>query len=131
MKPFISLTLKLTLASGIFAGSVGLGGCVASRDPRNGVFDENQYIKKAFLVPNPDDKNDPGWIMQGTIEQVSSPNALASLGLYPGRYSSQIFKFNITSDKLQTISQRAVWAHPEVARADAVINAWPVTNVDL
>ena len=131
MKLFISLALKLALAGGVFVSSVGLGGCVSSRDTRNGVFDENQYIKKSFLIPHPDDKNDPGWIMQGTIEQVSTPNPLAAIGLYPGSYNSQIFKFNITSDKLQTISQRGDWAKPDIARADAVVNAWPVTNVDL
>jgi hypothetical protein len=69
--------------------------------------------------------------MQGTIEQTSAPNPLAGLGLYPGRYSSQIFKFNITSDKLQMVSQRALYKGPEPSRADAIINAWPVENVDL
>jgi hypothetical protein len=104
-------------------------GCVSSRDARNGVFDENQYIKKSFLIH--DDPTDPGWIMQGTIEQVSSPNPLGDLGLFPGAYSSQVFKWNVTSDKLQMISKRSLYAPPEAARADAVINAWPVTNVDL
>lgn len=131
MKSISTLTLKVVLAGSVLAISVGTEGCVGSRPIRNGVFDENQYIKKSMIVTDPSVKDDPGWILQGTIEQVSSPNPLGSLGLYPGRYSSQTFKFDVTSDKLQMISTRQIYAQPDISRTDAVINAWPVTNVDL
>ena len=127
MKHFFS-ALKLTLAASVLYASAG---CVSSRDVRNGVFDENQYLRKSMLVNPATDATDPPWILQGTVEQVSSPNPLSGLNFFVGTTASTTFKWRVTSDKLQMVSQRSLNQLPDSTRTDAVLNAWPVTNVDL
>src|SRR5258708_35696938 len=92
MNTFSSTSLKVLLV-GAFV--VATAACVSSRPTRNGVFDENQYLRKNFLV-HADDPGDPGWIMQGTIEQVSSPNPLAGAGAVRRAGSPQGLQLNIT-----------------------------------
>lgn len=127
MKHFFS-ALKLTLAASVLYASAG---CVSSRDVRNGVFDENQYLRKSMLVNPETDATDPPWILQGTVEQVSSPNPLSSLNFYIGVSASHAFKWRVTSDKLQMVSVRNLTAKADSARTDALLNSWPVSNVDL
>ncbi len=111
--------------------------CVQSRPSRNGVFNENQYLRKDFLVQQPNATTpDPGWWLKGTIVAVSTPNPLGSadFGLSPGIDSGAVpVRFVITSDKLNMVSTREMSAtdaaSPEVT--PATVNAWPVTNVDL
>jgi len=56
----------------------GAQGCVADRPSRNAVFDENQYIRKDFLIQNAaNGAPDPGWFMKATVVQTSTPNPLA------------------------------------------------------
>ena len=51
-------------------------GCVADRPSRNGVFNENQYVKKSFLIePGDGSTPDRGWFLQAT----GSSNSMASL----------------------------------------------------
>ena len=45
----------------------GAQGCVADRPSRNGVFDENQYVRKDFLVQPDANGIDQGWFMKATI----------------------------------------------------------------
>src|ERR1700687_3156691 len=84
----------------------GAQGCVADRPSRNGVFDENQYIRKDFLVQPGATGTDPGWFMKATIVQASTPNPFAPLELFTGSESSgtsaagSIVRFVISSDKL-------------------------------
>ncbi len=52
-------------------------GCVADRPARNGVFNENQYIRKDFLVrPGDSTSVDSGWFLKATIVEASDPNVL-------------------------------------------------------
>src|SRR5437764_1173306 len=83
----------------------GAQGCVADRPSRNGVFNENQYIRKDFLVqPGPNGEPDPGWFMKATNVQTSSPNPYANLDMFTGAESEgAIVRFAVTSDKLQMI----------------------------
>ncbi len=111
--------------------------CVQTRPARNAVLNENQYLRKDFLVGAPNATTpDPGWWLKGTIVQVSTPNPFgsASFGLSPGIDSGAVpVRFVVTEDKLQMVSTR------EEAAADAqspyvtpaVLNAWPAQNVDL
>ena len=61
-------------------------GCAAERPSRNGVFNENQYVRKDFLIQAGDGSNkDTGWMIRSTVVQASSPNPLGGfLDLTPG-----------------------------------------------
>ncbi|HTQ41203.1 MAG TPA: hypothetical protein VMI75_00505, partial [Polyangiaceae bacterium] len=134
----------------LLAGVVG-SGCVADRPSRNGVFDENQYVRKDFLIQGTDSNgqatgNDPGWLVKTTVTEVSTPNLLGSaIGVDSGVAAPiQLVRFRVTSDTLQMIDQIQL-STPQApdpttgapgpvdttGTTSAIINAWPITNVDL
>ena len=124
------------LAMGALAttvGAFGSLGCVADRPSRNGVFNENQYVKKSLLVESGDgSQTDPGWFLQSTVLSASTPNPLGALGVFPGAESGfRYVRFRVTQDKLQMLNVREISTTPSVTRTEEVVNAWPVTNVDL
>ncbi len=112
-----------------------VSGCVGNRPSRNGVFDENQYLRKAFLTTD-GTHPDPGWFLKATVTQVSTPNPLGALGVFPGADTGfgtglGYVQFVITSDKLQMVNMRNISAVPSPDTTPEVVNAWPITNVDL
>jgi hypothetical protein len=134
-------TFRAFLAMGALATAAASSwGCVADRPSRNGVFNENQYVRKSFLV-RPDDgsKPDTGWILNATVVATSTPNPLGNFGIYPGNNGEQatglggtkLVRFIVTQDKLQMVDMRELTAVQSPYRTSAAINAWPVTNVDL
>ena len=116
---------------------MGGGGCVADRPSRNGVFNESQYLKKSFLIePGDGSEKDPGWFLKATVLSVSTPNPLGGIGIAPGSDTGfgtglAFLRFRVTQDKLQMLSVREIEDTPSVTRTEEVLNAWPVTNVDL
>lgn len=113
--------------------------CVAQRPSRNGVFNENQYLRKDFLVrPGDGSSDDSGWFMKATILRTSQPNPLGGAFISAGAESGSSFhgnplvRFKITQNKLQLVSAREMSPN-EVTRqrTEEVVNAWPITNVDL
>ncbi len=123
----------LLVAAGLFQAVA----CVQTRPARNGVPNEHQYLRKDFLVGAPNATTpDPGWWLKGTIVSISTPNPLgsASWGISPGIDSGAIpVRFTITEDKLQMVSTREMAAtDPQSPENNpTVVNAWPITNVDL
>ena len=122
-------------------GSCVLWGCVADRPSRNGVFNENQYIRKDFLV-QPGDGNTPdrGWFVKSTIVSTTTPNPLANVGgagLFAGAESStaNYVRFDVTQDKLSVVNLREISNDPATQaqnmRAPETMNSWPIVNVDL
>jgi hypothetical protein len=108
--------------------------CVQSRDPRNGVFNENVYLRKDFLIRSGSDANatDPGWMMKATITASSSPNPLGNMGIMPGYHSTgQLVRFKVEQDHLDLIDQRELSSRDSTGRIPEVVNSWGVTNVDL
>jgi hypothetical protein len=109
--------------------------CVQSRPSRNGVFDENQYVRKDFIVgPATAGTEDPGWILKATFTEVGTPNPLGSdvFGVTPGIDSGgQLVRFKVTENKLQMVSSRETSTVASPERTDSVLNVWSVTNVDL
>ena len=130
-KSFRAFLTLSALSVGVTAG-VGSIGCVASRDARNGVFNENQYLRKDFLVRDGDGaKPDNGWLIKATVTEVNSPNMLGGMGLEPSEQTNgELVRFDVTADKLRMVSMREVYKRTE-ARTDSVLNSWPITNVDL
>ena len=132
-----SRTFRAFLAMSALATSAAAFGCVADRPSRNGVFNENQYLKKSFLVaPGDGSVQDPGWFLKATVLSVSTPNPLGGLGVFPGAdtgFGTGVawIRFRATQDKLQMINVREIAATPSVTRTEEVVNAWPITNVDL
>jgi Met-zincin len=128
------------LATATLATLSASWGCVADRPSRNGVFNENQYVRKDFLVRSgavgSDGKpaDDPGWVFQAAVTSASTPNPLSGFGLSTGDVSPiQIVRFDVTSDKLRMINTREIGAvdPTQATRDPEVTNAWPITNVDL
>jgi hypothetical protein len=139
---------------GALASACATSGCVADRPSRNGVFNENQYIRKDFLVRSgTGGQSDPGWFMKATIVSSSTPNPfmanpnslfVGAESSIKGGYSGFIpyVRFVITSDKLQVVNMRELSASnsttgttgspaSQATRDPEVVNAWPITNVDL
>jgi hypothetical protein len=138
--------LRAFVATGALATACASWGCVADRPSRNGVFNENQYVRKDFLVRSGAGGVDQGWFMKTTIVSTTTPNpfAYALGGLFNGGESQvngggaalmPYVRWIITSDKLQVVSMRELSSDPNIAKQltldPEVMNAWPITNVDL
>jgi hypothetical protein len=139
------------LAAGVASVSTA---CVADRPSRNGVFNENQYMRKDFLIEGTDSNgatpgSDPGWMVRATVTETSTPNLLGGPGidLFSGEESDvHLVRFRVSQDKMQMLDQ-VQFSNPTnpdpttgdegtgpsntAGVTDAIINAWPVTNVDL
>ncbi len=140
-------TLRAFFAMSALAAASASWGCVADRPSRNGVFNENQYVRKDFLVRPGSGGEDPGWFMKATMVGTSAPNPFMAPGgpLFNGSESAVYAGYNkgfmpfvrwvITSDKLQVVNMRELSGDPTIVaqgtRDDEVLNAWPITNVDL
>ncbi len=133
----MSKMFKSVLILGVLSvGAAATNGCVADRPARNGVFNENQYLRKDFIIRPGDATNpDNGWVLKATITDASAPNAFGDssiFGLYAGSHSNgDLVHFVVTSDKLQMVSNREISADPTVGQQPEVMNAWPAVNVDL
>jgi len=128
-------TFRALFAAAALVTLATAGGCVADRPSRNGVFNENQYVRKAFLTTD-GTHEDPGWFLKATVTKVSTPNPLGALGIFPGADTGfgtglGFVKFVITQDKLQMVNLRNISINQSPDSTDEVVNAWPVTNVDL
>jgi hypothetical protein len=142
MKPF---KLGAAIAGILLFGAVPNTGCVADRPARNGVFNENQYIRKDFLIQGTDANGDaagtdPGWLVRATVMETSTPNLMGpNMNVWGGAQSAiNLVRFRVTQDKLQLLSMAQLSApvNPagipdETGVTAAVVNAWPATNVDL
>jgi hypothetical protein len=134
----MSTKLQTWMLGGLAAVAMLAGnGCVADRPSRNGVFDENQYLRKDFLI-RPDDSKSPdsGWIVGTTITEASEPNVFGDadvFGLFAGATGNEdnLVHFVVTQDKLQLVSNKEIAQVGSTGVQPQVINAWPVTNVDL
>jgi hypothetical protein len=143
--------LRAFVAMGALATACASWGCVADRPSRNGVFNENQYIRKDFLIRSGTGGADPGWFMKSTLVSASTPDPFANY-LFNGQVASSggggtgfflpYVRWVITSDKLQLVNMKELSASNSTtnttgAPADQatldpeVVNAWPITNVDL
>ncbi len=139
--------LRAFVAMGALATACASWGCVADRPSRNGVYNENQYIRKDFLIRSGNGGSDPGWFMKTTIVSTSTPNPFMASpnSLFNGQESAvaagttgvmPYVRWVITSDKLQVVNMRelsgATLAPPaQGTREPEVLNAWPIVNVDL
>src|SRR4029078_4255392 len=100
--------------------------CVQQRPSRNGVFNENQYVRKDFLIHDAKDSSrDPGCILKATVTQVSTPDPLGDVfGIFAGSENGgALVRFAVTQDKLQMISMREITSDPSNARTPEVVNA--------
>jgi hypothetical protein len=145
-----TLKLPTLLAGALLIGGVSSTACVADRPSRNSVFNENQYVRKDFLITGVDangnatNQNDPGWMVRATVMETATPNLVGNpqtFGVYPGRESEiNLVRFRVTSDKLQMLDQ-IQFSNPQnpgpaggsnfTGVTDAIINAWSASNVDL
>jgi len=128
-------TFRALFAAGTLVALAAASGCVADRPSRNGVFNENQYVRKAFLTTD-GTHPDPGWFLKATVTQVSTPNPLGGLGIFPAADTGfgtglGYVQFAITSDKLQMVNMRQISSVTSPDNTPEIVNAWPVTNVDL
>src|SRR5438046_4815351 len=123
--------MKNTLKLSVFV--LAIAACVQSRTPRNGVFNENVYLRKDFLIQSGDPSGkDTGWLLKATITASSSPNPFGNLGIMPGYHSlGQLVRFKVTQDHLDMIDMRELSSRESTGRIPEVVNSWGVANVDL
>ncbi len=140
MNSILRTSLSLSAIVGIALSGVLASGCVASRPARNGVFNENVYLRKDFLVragtPGADGKpaSDPGWFVNATITETSSPNPLVSAPfyLYPGyHFIGKLVRFRATQDHLQMVEQQEISPVHSEGIIPEMLDAWGATNIDL
>lgn len=128
MKTFTKIALFATLAAAT------LTSCVQSREPRNGVFNENVYLRKDFLIRSGDGDNttDPGWMLKATIISTSSPNPFGDLGIVAGYHSmGELVRFRVLQDHLDMLDMQELSNVESTGRVPEVVNSWGATNVDL
>jgi hypothetical protein len=149
-----TLKLSTVLAGAMLLAGVASTACVADRPSRNSVFNENQYLRKDFLVSGVDpngestdpSRQDPGWMVRATVTETATPNLVGNpqtFGVFPGATSEvELVRFRVTSDKLQMLDQ-IQFSTPQNPGQDtgsspnftgvteAIVNAWSATNVDL
>ena len=70
--PMKANILRAFIITGALASLCAASGCVADRPSRNGVFNENQYVRKDFLIRPGSGGVDPGWFMKATITATST-----------------------------------------------------------
>jgi hypothetical protein len=146
-----TLNLRSVLAGVLLVAGVASSACVGDRPSRNGVFNENQYVRKDFLILGTDANGaaagqDPGWLVRTTVTETSTPNLLGSaIGVFSGLEADvNLVRFRVTQDHLQMLStwQLSAPVNPDNATGapgapnntgttEALLNAWPATNVDL
>ncbi|MFO0661990.1 MAG: hypothetical protein U0165_19485 [Polyangiaceae bacterium] len=128
-----SYNLALTAMIGL-ASVVSSYGCVSQRPSRNGVFNDNIYIKKEFLTRGSQSTEaDPGWLLKATVTSVSTPDPLGDVfGIFAGSENGgALVRFVITQDKLQMLNQRELTSVDSDARIPEIMDAWPAQSVDL
>ncbi len=108
--------------------------CVQSRDPRNGVFNENVYLRKDFLIRDGASPTsvDTGWMLKATIVSASSPNPFGDMGIVAGYHSQgQLVRWRVTQDHLDMLDMRELDETDSTGKIPEVVNSWGATNVDL
>jgi hypothetical protein len=137
--------MKKTLAFGCIAflslAASGLTGCAADRPLRNGVPNEQLFLRKAFIIrPGQDGAADPsidnGWMLKATVVKTSTPNPLAESVLFTGAENAGAYvRFIATQDQLQLADMRELSDQKDVAaqatREPNIINTWPAEHGDL
>jgi hypothetical protein len=134
--------LALACMLGLSAVTAGVMGCAGDRPLRNGVPNENLYLRKAFIIRpgtggTPEKPaEDEGWMLKATVMSTSTPNPLANTVLWPGAENAgKLVRFVATQDKLQLVSLRELSATKQVeeqgTRTPEVVNAWGAQHVDL
>jgi hypothetical protein len=117
-------------------------GCAADRPLRNGVPNEELFLRKAFIIrPGVDstpDKpaEDDGWMLKATVMQTSTPNPLAESVLFTGTENAGMYvRFVATQDKLQLVNLKEISDTTQIAdqgtRTPEVVNAWGAEHGDL
>ena len=133
--------IRAFIVTGALASLCAGSGCVADRPSRNGVFNENQYVRKDFLIRPGSGGVDPGWFMKTTITATSVPNPFAGsqATLATGIEGSGYVNFVVTADKLlmnnmiePTVDQTLTGSiSAQGTRNQETVDSWPSTNVDL
>ncbi|HVJ89806.1 MAG TPA: zinc-dependent metalloprotease [Labilithrix sp.] len=113
-------------------------GCASDRPARNGIFNENVYLKKSFLIRQgtAGAEEDDGWMLKATILSTSTPNPLANTVVWSGAENNGAFvRFVATQNNLQLVNIRELSDSKEIqdqgTRNPEVVDSWPATHVDL
>lgn len=139
----MSIRKAFLITGAMSLGIAALQGCAADRPSRNGVFNENVYLRKAFIIRagEVNDKGeaapDPGWILQTTIMQTSTPNPLGAAFFVSSGINNNgsLVRFIANQDHLQMVNQRELADLQEIkdqkTRVPEQVASWPATHVDI
>lgn len=136
--------LALACMAALSLGASVVTGCAGDRPLRNGVPNENLYLRKAFIIKpgevDPVTKKpaaDPGWMLKATVVETSTPNPLAETVLFTGAENNgMLVRFAVTQDRLQLLNQREISEDTgaikeQETRTPEVIDAWGAEHGDL
>lgn len=134
-------TALAALASMACLASVA-SGCAEDRPSRTGVFNENIYLKKSFIIrageegtkENPAEDN--GWMLKATVLQTSTPNPLGNSVLWSGAENNgALVRFVVHQDSLQMLNIREISDSKQIAdqgtRTPEVLDQWSASHVDI
>lgn len=132
----------LACLGGLVLAASTATGCAADRPARTGVFNENVYLKKAFLIRpgeagTPDKPaDDEGWMLKTTVLQTSTPNPLGNTVLWSGAENNgALVRFVATQGNLQMLNIREIsdgkTVQDQGTRTPEVVDSWPATHVDI
>jgi hypothetical protein len=135
---------KIACASALaiaFAAAAATG-CAADRPSRNGVFNENVYLRKAFLIrpgeagTSASTADDEGWMVKATVLSTSTPNPLGNSVLWAGAENNgALVRFVAMQDSLQLVNIRELSDSKQVkdqgTRVPEVVDSWAASHVDI
>lgn len=136
-------TLASTLLVALALGVSVVTGCAGDRPLRNGVPNEQLFLRKAFIIrpgagttPEQQEANDAGWFLKATVIKTSTPNPLGESVLFNGAENAGIHvRFAATQDSLQLVNLREISDLDDIKAQDTrtpeVINAWAAQHGDL
>src|ERR1700722_8483582 len=134
--------IRAFVVTGALAALCAGSGCVPDRPSRNAVYNENQYLRKDFLIRPGSGGTDPGWFMNATATASSVPNPFASMMATGVMNGGNYVNFAVTSDRLlmnnmiepeqQTLNNGyAGNIGAQQTQDPETIDSWAITNVDL
>src|SRR5262245_16849485 len=105
--------LALACLAVLSVATSAVTGCAGDRPLRNGVPNENLFLRKSFIIRpgvagTPEaPADDDGWMLKATVIETSTPNPLASSVLFTGAENNgALVRFVATQDKLQLVNLR-------------------------
>jgi hypothetical protein len=134
--------IALACMAALSVGASTVTGCAGDRPLRNGVPNEDLYLRKSFIIRpgaggTPEKPvEDEGWMLKATVVETSTPNPFANGVLFTGSENNgMLVRFIATQDKLQLANLREISddkaTKEQETRTPEIVDAWGAEHGDL